>query len=142
MEDDEGDLQTLLNATHDFTTQGEIWDLKKWSSELNHDLDEFHWSNPSLTPAGYHINAETEPQTMYAAIDFMQEGAINSTVLVKEKFSPHYAGPTAKVAEKDPQMTAVAESVLNPITSATTGASELEKSDSCQKMLRNNVLVV
>ena len=117
-------LQTLLNAIHDFTTKGEIWDLKKWSSELNHDLDEFHWSNPSSTPAGYHINAETEPQTMYSAIDFMQEGAINSTDLVEEKFSTRYAEPTAEVAEKDPQMTAVAENGLNPIASATTGALE------------------
>ena len=62
-------LQVLLNAIHDFTTKGEIWNIKRWPAELNHDLDEFFWNNPSSTPTGYHINSAEDAQVTFSALE-------------------------------------------------------------------------
>ena len=118
------DLQVLLNAIHDFTTKGEIWDIQRWSAELNRKLDEFYWNNPSSTPTGYHINSAEDAQAMFSALDLPQEGLLNPADNADEKFSTRYAEPTAEVAQKDLVTTAVAETVLNPIASATTKGSE------------------
>ena len=114
-------LQVLLNAIHDFTAKGEIWDIKRWSAELNHNLDEFYWNNPSSTPS---INSAEDAQAMFSALDLPQEGLHNPADNADEKVSTRYAEPTAEVAQKDLVTTAVAETVLNPIASATTKGSE------------------
>ena len=107
----------------DFTTKGEIWDIKCWSAELNHDLEEL-WNNPSSAPTGYHINPAEEAQAMFFALDLPQEGLLNPADNAEEKCSTRYAEPTAEIAQKDLVATAVAETVLNPIASATTKGSE------------------
>ena len=120
-------LQVLLNAIHDFTAKGEIWDIKRWSAELNHDLDELYWNNPSSTPTGYRINSAEDAQAMFSALDLPQEGLLNPADNADEKFSIRYAEPTAEVAQKDLATTAVAETVLNPIASATTKGPKMAK---------------
>ena len=64
------ELQTLLNAIHDFTTKGELWKIHKWSAALNKQLDEFYWSNPDSSPPGISMHAaHDEAQAMFSSID-------------------------------------------------------------------------
>ena len=64
------ELQALLNAIHDFTTKGELWNIHKWSAALNKQLDELYWSNPDSSPPGISMHAaHDEAQAMFSSID-------------------------------------------------------------------------
>ena len=83
-------LQILLNAVQNFTTKGEIWDLKRWSAEWNHESTTLMSSTGTTLlqrPRPItNINSAEDAQATFSALELPQEGLLNSSDNAEETF--------------------------------------------------------
>ena len=65
------EMMTLLEAAHNFTATGALWNAATWSEKLGHKLPLFHWSTPSHPVYLPHDDAAftDDPQVMFSSMD-------------------------------------------------------------------------
>ena len=80
------ELRVILNAIHDFTVKGELWNIHKWNAALNKTLDVFFWTNPDWSPPRIAMKIEEtkEPKVMFSSLDAASHN-INTTLISPPK---------------------------------------------------------
>ena len=62
------EMTVLLEALHDFTSTGTLWNAATWSQHLGRKLALFHWSAPTQRLPSDHASFTDDPQVMFSSM--------------------------------------------------------------------------
>ena len=61
-------MTVILEALHDFTSTGTLWNAATWSQHLGRKLALFHWSAPTQRLPSDHASFTDDPQVMFSSM--------------------------------------------------------------------------
>ena len=62
------EMTVILEALHDFTSTGTLWNAATWSQQLGRKLALFHWSAPTQRLPSDHASFTDDPQVMFSSM--------------------------------------------------------------------------
>ena len=62
------EMTVILEALHDFTSTGTLWNAATWSQHLGRKLALFHWSSPTQRLPPDHAEFTDDPQVMFSSM--------------------------------------------------------------------------
>ena len=62
------EVAVILQALHDFTSTGTLWNAATWSQHLGRKLSLFHWSSPTQRLPPDHADFTHDPQAMFSSM--------------------------------------------------------------------------
>ena len=62
------EMTVILEALHDFTSTGTLWNAATWSQHLGRKLALFHWSSPTQRLPSDHASFTDDPQVMFSSM--------------------------------------------------------------------------